>query len=70
MKLRRPEILMLRKCEAAERFTTVVGEVPDKHNVIRRLERRGLVQFRNGWRLTDDGRKLLAMVTGRRVAQP
>lgn len=50
-------VLALRKCEAAERFTSVPGEV--RSVVYLSLQASGLVEWRNGQRLTDAGRRLL-----------
>lgn len=49
------EVLALRKCEAAEHFTTVPGEVKPR-TIYLDLQRRGLLEWRNGMRLTEAGK--------------
>lgn len=49
-------VLALRKCEAAERFTAVSGSV--RNEVYLAFQRCGLVEWRNGQRLTAEGRQL------------
>lgn len=48
----------LRKCEAAERCTTVPGRV--RGEVYITFQEDGLIEWRNGYRLTELGRGLLA----------
>lgn len=50
-------ILALRKCDAAERFTSVPGRV--RPAVYLTFQACGLVEWRGGQRLTPDGRRLL-----------
>lgn len=53
----RDEILAMRKCEAATRFTAYPGEVG--RDVYRALESKGILRFSNGWRLTEKGTEAL-----------
>jgi ribosomal protein S19E (S16A) len=56
-------ILALRKCDAAERFTSVPGKV--RPEVYLTFQECGLVEWRGGQRLTEDGRRLLVAWTTR-----
>lgn len=58
LRLTSVEILALRKCEAAERFTTVWGTVPKL--LYLELQKRGLTEWRGGMRLSAAGRDALA----------
>lgn len=59
MKLSKDMLLLLRKCDAAERFTTVPGRLTNAATVVKRGQACGLVEWRNGWRLTEAGRVVL-----------
>lgn len=49
-------LLMLRKCEAAERFETVPGQFSKPARVVAaRAKTAKLIKWRNGWRLTEAG---------------
>lgn len=49
-------VIALRKCEAAERFTTVRGKA--RGEVYLAYQEAGLLEWRGGYRLTADGRRL------------
>lgn len=72
MKLSKNEIRALAKCMVAERLTDgkppdtdglthlAHGEIAEAFKTLARLQRKGLVEWRNAWRVTDLGHAELA----------